>query len=33
LREKDIAYFKSLKENEIVRCHHTLGRWIAIIGN
>jgi hypothetical protein len=28
LSKKEIAYFKSLKEDEIVRCHHTLGRWI-----
>jgi len=28
LSEKDIAYFKSLKENEIDRCPHTKGRWI-----
>ena len=25
---RDIDRFKSLKENEIDRCHHTLGRWI-----
>jgi hypothetical protein len=28
LSKKDIAYFKSLKEDEIVKCHHALGRWI-----
>jgi len=26
LSKKDIAYFKILKEIEIVKCHHTLGR-------
>ncbi len=26
MSKKDIAYFKSLKEDEIVKCHHNSGQ-------
>jgi hypothetical protein len=28
VEQERYRYFKSLKEDEIVKCHHTLGRWI-----